>query len=349
MESRRIGALSVSTAGLGCASFGWFINERKARDVISVALDVGITHFDTADEYGEGVSEECLGRALGGRRSAVVITTKFGSRPPPGGSRPASAAWIRRACEASLARLKSDWIDLYLLHHPDKTTPIAETLTALGELKTAGKVREIGCSNFTPEQVSEAAAVSAALGIGGFQTVECGYSLLDRTAESTLIPECSRQGIPILPFFPLASGMLTGKYRRGDRHPEAGRLGQKLRGGLVRDYFPALLTDECFDIVEALERYAADHGHSLVELALGWLASKPYVASVIAGATSPEQLRSNVAAISSWSLTKDQQAEVANITRTDVSYLWLADSPAYSNPPDSVNRASAPSVPPLAG
>jgi aryl-alcohol dehydrogenase-like predicted oxidoreductase len=342
--TRMIGSLEVSTAGVGCGNFGLFIDEPKSRAVVEAALDLGITHFDTADVYGEGASEEFLGRALGARRREVVITTKFGASTPPDGIRPGSASWVRSACEASLARLNTDWIDLYLLHHPDPTTPIIETLGALSELQSAGKVREIGCSNFNPEQVDEASSVAAELGISGFKTVQNSYSLLDRTAESALIPTCRRLGIQILPYLPLASGMLTGKYRRGEKRPEAGRLALSLRGALVRDLFPALLIDESFDIVEALERYAKDRGHTLIELALAWLASKPYVASLIAGATSPEQLRENVKAMSSWNLTAADQSEIAGLTRVDVAYTWNAGFPSYAHLPDHIDGSSTPNV-----
>jgi aryl-alcohol dehydrogenase-like predicted oxidoreductase len=341
MQTRNIGSLKVSTAGLGCANFGWFIDEAQSHTVIRAALDAGITHFDTADQYGEGQSEECLGRALGAQRSKVVITTKFGTAVAPDGSRPGSAGWVRRACEASLVRLGTDWIDLYLLHHHDPTTPIGETLGALSELQSAGKIREFGCSNFNTEQLVEAATVAASMGIKGFRTIECGYSLLDRTAENTLIPTCVSQGIPIVPYFPLASGMLTGKYRRGDKNPADGRLAKTLRGGLVRDYFPALLTDECFDIVEALEQYAKERGRTLTGLALSWLASKPYIGSVIAGATSPQQLHSNIEAMSSWTMSESEQGDIENITRKDVSYLWLVGAPSYSQPPAGTDKSSA--------
>ena len=230
---------------------------------------------------------------FGARRSRVVITTKFGSSAPEN-TRPGGAEWVKRACEASLERLKTDWIDLYLIHRPDPATPIAETLGALRNLQSAGKVREIGCSNVTPEQLDEAASVAAEMGMEGFRTVQNSYSLLDRTPEATLIPTMDRLGLPMVPYLPLASGMLTGKYRRDQGQPETGRLARSFHGTPLRDFFPGLLTEQCFDVVDGLADYARGHGHTLVELALGWLASKPYVASVIAGASSPAQLRSNV-------------------------------------------------------
>jgi aryl-alcohol dehydrogenase-like predicted oxidoreductase len=344
VRTRMIGSLEVSTAGLGCANFGMFIDESTTRAVVDAALDVGVRHFDTADVYGDGASEEFLGRALGARRADVVITTKFGAIAPPDGNRPASAGYVKRACDASLARLGTDWIDLYLVHHPDPDTPIAETLGALAELQSTGKVREIGCSNFTPEQVGKAAIAAAEIGIDGFRTVQNSYSLLDRTAENHLVPACSRLGISILPYFPLAAGLLTGKYRHGAELPDGARLGMTLRGSQVRDFFPALMIEECFDIVEALKTYAEDRGHTLLELALGWLASKPYVGGLIAGATSPDQVRANVEAVSSWSLTASEVADVEGLTRVDVAFTWHAGGPSYSRPPDYVDPASAADV-----
>ena len=342
--TRRIGSLDVSLAGLGCGNFGFFSDESQSTAVVHAALDLGITHFDVADVYGEGLAETFLGRALGRRRSEVVITTKFGSSSPPGGPRPGSAAWAKRACEASLQRLGTDWVDLLLLHQPDPGNPIVETLQALGELRTQGKVREIGCSNFDAEQLEEAAAAAASLGIAGFVTVQNSYSLLDRTAEAALLPTMERLGVSLLPYMPLASGMLTGKYRRDSRRTEEGRLARELRGATVRDYFPALLTDGCFDVVEALERYARLHGRSLVELALSWLASKPYVASVIAGAQSPEQLRQNLAAMDAWPLSPADLREVERIAPDDVSFPWNAGFPSYARLPPGIERGYAPDI-----
>jgi aryl-alcohol dehydrogenase-like predicted oxidoreductase len=344
MDSRLIGSLEISTAGLGCGNFGIFIDEPKTRLVVDAAFDAGVRHFDTADVYGDGASEEFLGRALGTRRNEVVITTKFGAIAPPDGVRPGSATHVSRSCDASLRRLDTDWIDLYLLHHPDPQTPIVETLAVLDELKTAGKVREIGCSNFTPEQLEEAAAAARELGMSGFQTVQNSYSLLDRTAETALVPLCRRLRVPMLPYLPLASGLLTGKYRRGQGVPDGARLGMTLLGSQVRDYFPGLLIEECFDVVDALQHYAEDHGHTLLELALGWLVSKPYVAGVIAGATSPEQVRANVDAMSNWTLTDDEQAEVEALSRGDVAFTWHVGTPSYSMPPAGADQTAAPDV-----
>ncbi len=341
---RRVGSLSVSTAGLGCGNLGMFIDEPETRAVVNAALDLGINHFDTADVYGEGLSEEYLGRALGAHRPEVVIATKFGAANPPTGIRPASAGWVRRSCDASLRRLKTDWIDLYWQHQPDPATPIGETLAVLGDLQTEGKVREIGCSNFSPDQLDEAALAAADLGIPGFCAVQNSYSLLDRTAEAKFIPAATRLGAQLVPYLPLASGMLTGKYRRQEKQPHSGRLAMELRGSLVRSYFPALLSDQCFDVVEALQEYALERGRSLIDLALSWLASKPYVASVIAGATSPEQLRSNVTSMFAWQMTDDEERDVARITRADVAFTWNAGSPPYSQLPEGVDLIAVPNV-----
>jgi len=312
--------------------------------VVDAALDAGVVHFDTADVYGDGLSEEFLGRALGTRRQDVAITSKFGAAPPPDGMRPGSASWVRLACEGSLARLGTDWIDLYLLHHPDPGTPIRETLEALTELQAAGLVREIGCSNFDPAQLEEAAAAAAELGISGFQGVQNSYSLLDRTPEEALVPVCLELGVVLIPYMPLASGLLTGKYRASQSSPPTGRLGLTLRGKRVSDYMPGLLTEDCFEIVAGLERYAAERAHTLIELALGWLVSKSYVASVIAGATSADQLRANVAATQAWVLSDQEQRDVAALTRPDVAYTWNVGFPAYAGVPDGVDATLLPDV-----
>jgi aryl-alcohol dehydrogenase-like predicted oxidoreductase len=333
MQMRTIGSLRVSLAGLGCANFGWWVDEPRSRAVIHAALDAGINAFDCADEYGEGRAEEYLGRALGTHRRDIVLITKFAGAVPADGSRPGSASWVRRSCENSLKRLGTDWIDLYLLHHPDPKTPIAETLEALRSLQKEGKVREVGCSNMTPEEVQEAAIASQSLNMDGFRALECGYSLLDRTVENTMVPKCQELNMPVLPYFPMASGMLTGKYRRGQQPAATGRMELNLFGTKVRDYFPALFTDQCFDVVESLERYAQARNRSLRELALAWVASRPWVASVISGATSPEQLSQNVAAMSDWTLSESEQAEVAALTTTEYAFTWLLGAPSYTRPP----------------
>ncbi len=347
MKMRSIGGLQVSLAGLGCASFGWWVDEPQTQAVVHAALDAGVNLFDCADEYGEGRCEEYLGRALGSRRNDVNILTKFAGGTPGDGTRPGSAAWIRHSCEKSLARLNTDRIDLYLIHHPDPLTPIAETLEALRDLQQEGKVREIGCSNMMPEELQEAASAAAQLGMTGFATVETSYSLLDRTAETSMVPACERLDVPILPYFPLASGMLTGKYRRGEVEKQDGRLNKDLLGLKVKDYFPALFTDQCFNLVESLERYARDHGHSLSQLALAWVASRPWVGSVIAGATSSHQVTQNAAAVLDWELTPAQQAEIAVLTTADYAYTWIHGMPAYTQPPPGTVTDVVPRVDPV--
>ena len=343
MLTRNFGSLEVSVAGLGCGNFGFCSDEVQSATVVNAALDAGITHFDTADVYGEGLSEEFLGRALGKRRDDVVVTTKFGSFTQDE-LRPGSATWVRRACEASLKRLGTDRIDLYLMHQPDPVTPIEETLEALRALKAEGKIREIGCSNFDASQLQQAADAADALGMDCFCTVQNSYSLLDRTAEKALMPTAERLGATLFPYLPLASGMLTGKYRRDRSNEAGGRLGKSLRGTTVSDYFPALMLDESFDIVEALERYAFEPGHTLVELALSWLASKPFVTSVIAGATSAEQVGANVAAISAWPMDEAVQRAIGDLTRDDVAFTWNAGFPSYAKLPEGADPSAVPDV-----
>lgn len=295
METRKIGALNVSVVGLGCNNFGWHIDEAATGEVVDAALDAGINFFDTADIYGGTKSEEFLGRVLKGRRDKVVLATKFGIRiddERPGGARP---AYLRQAVEDSLRRLQTDHLDLYQLHRPDDSTPIAETLEALDALVTAGKVREIGCSNFSAAQLREAEA--AAKSGARFVSVQNEYSLLDRSPEAEVLPECARLGIAFLPYFPLASGLLTGKYRKGKPRPEGTRIQAEGR-------FSELLTDTNIDRVEAWTAFAEARGHTLLELAFAWLLRQPTVASVIAGATSAAQIRSNAAA-ANWQLTEE--------------------------------------------
>jgi aryl-alcohol dehydrogenase-like predicted oxidoreductase len=294
MQTRRIGSLEVSVVGLGCNNFGSRIDEARTREVIDAALEVGITFFDTADIYGGTDSETFIGRALEGRRDAVVIATKFGMRRDPHVPGGASPAYVRSAIDASLSRLRTDRIDLYQLHEPRPETPIAETLGVLDELVREGKVREIGCSNFSTEQIREAA--DAATG-ARFVSVQNELNLLDRADVDDGLAEAERQGLAYLPYFPLASGRLTGKYRRTEAVPDGSRLGRWYDDEERAD----ALSDEVFDRVEALERFATAHGHTLLELAFAWLLGHGPVASVIAGATSAEQVRSNVAA-AGWTL-----------------------------------------------
>ena len=295
MERRRIGSLEVSVVGLGCNNFGWRIDKNATRAVVETALDGGINFLDTADMYDTGKSEEYLAEALRGRRNEVVLATKFGFSMGEGKSG-ASPAYVRQALDASLLRLRTDRIDLYQLHTPDKATPIADTLAALDGLVKAGKIREIGCSNFSAEQLREAG--------NRFASVQNEYSLFHRAPEADVLPECKRLGISFIPYFPLANGLLTGKYRKGHPPPENSR---------GKDGFgPTVFTDRNLDIVESLIRFAAQHGHSLLELAVSWLAAQDTVASVIAGARTPEQAKMNAGA-ASWKLTKSELAEVDEI------------------------------------
>ena len=315
-ELRSVGSLEVSIAGLGCNNFGMRIDAEQAKAVVDAALDAGVNSFDTAESYGGGHSEEFLGAALGARRGDAVITTKFGSAPFNAGAgdaelAPGGAVNVRRAVEGSLGRLGADHIDLYLLHRPDPTTPIGETLTALNELVDAGKVREIGCSNFSAAMLDEAALVAAENGLRPFVNVQNHYSLLDRAVEQDALPAIERLGMTLMPYFPLASGVLTGKYTRGEPAPEGTRL------AAWGDRLKWTMTDERLDIVERLDTYARDHGHTLTELALSWLAGSPVVVSVIAGATTPEQVRANAAATSAWVMTDAERAQIDVLARLD--------------------------------
>ncbi len=303
METRRIGSLTVSVAGLGCNNFGMGLDYQSSEAVVRAALDAGINFFDTADIYGGTKSEEFIGRALAGRRQAVVLATKFGL-PIDDTRKGAGPAYVRQAVEDSLRRLATDRIDLYQLHQPDPATPIADTLGALGDLVCTGKVREIGCSNFSVAQLNEAEA-AVAPGAARFVSVQNEYSLLHREPEREVLAACERLGLAFLPFFPLASGLLTGKYSSGAPAP----AGTRLTHAWAAKRF---LTDDRLDRVEALRRFAESRGHSVLELAVSWLLRRPVVASVIAGATSPEQVRANVQAVS-WRLTDAELAEIDRI------------------------------------
>jgi aryl-alcohol dehydrogenase-like predicted oxidoreductase len=301
METRRIGSLEVTVVGLGCNNFGGRLDEAATAHVVDAAIEAGINFFDTADIYGGTKSEEFVGRALKTRRASVVIATKFGIKideQRPGGARP---EYIRQAAEDSLRRLETDYIDLYQLHRPDPDVPIADTLGALNELVQAGKVREIGCSNFSVAQLREAEA--AAPGKAHFVSVQNEYSLFHRAPEEDgVLAECERLGQGFLPYFPLASGLLTGKYRKGQPTPEGTRLSGNTKS----------LTEENLNRVEALIQFAEARGHTILELAVSWLLTRPAVASVIAGATKPEQVKANVAA-SHWRLNQEDLAEIENL------------------------------------
>ena len=308
MEQRRIGSLSVTAVGIGCNNFGARIDEKRTEEVVNAALAAGINFFDTADAYGEGKSEELLGRFLGSRRSQVIVATKFGLEMAGQGSG-ARPEYIRKAFDASLRRLKTDYIDLYQLHKPDPDVPIAETLGALDDLVKAGKVREIGCSNFSVQHLREAAAARTAHpGSARFESVQNEYSLLHREPEEGVLAECQRQHLAFLPFFPLMSGLLTGKYRKGQPIPQGTRVAKFER-------YRKLLTEENLDKVEALIGFAESRGHTVLELAFSWLLAREVVASVIAGASSARQVADNAAA-ARWKLTADDLHEIDSLLRT---------------------------------
>ncbi len=311
MQHRNLGrsGLRVSAVGLGCNNFGGRIGLEESRAVVHAALDAGITLFDTADVYGErGGSETALGEILGARRQDIVLATKcampMSDDDAPGlEKRGASRRYVTQAVEASLKRLRTDWIDLYQIHRPDPLTPIEETLRALDDLVRAGKVRYVGCSNFAPWQVADAQWTAREIGSTAFVSCQDELSLVVRGAERELIPCMERFGLGLLPYFPLASGLLTGKYRRNSTLPEGTRLANTQR--LAERY----LTDRNWPIAERLGDVAERAGRSMTELAFSWLLSRPTVSSVIAGATRPEQVRENAAA-AGWTLSAEELAAV---------------------------------------
>lgn len=291
MENRSIGNLVVSSVGLGCNNFGLRIPEPESREVIFTALEAGVTLFDTADVYGRGQSEEILGAALAGRRDQVTIATKFGYPLDGPGSEDASATNVRKSIEASLRRLQTDYVDLYQLHRLDPRTPPAETLEALHMLVEKGVVREIGCSDFGAADIEQWATAAWEGHTADFVSVQNEYSLLHRSPEHEVLAACDEFGLVFLPYYPLADGLLTGKYRAGLPPPPGTRLA-KLQG----ERLERTVSDERFEIVAALTALADEAGRSVLDLAIGWLCSRPRLASVIAGATKPEQVRANIAA-----------------------------------------------------
>jgi len=301
VETRTIGSLDVSVVGLGCNNFGMRIGRKETAAVVGAALDAGITLFDTADIYGGTKSESYLGAALGARRDEIVLATKFGV-PYEGHEGGASAAYVRTALEDSLTRLGTDRVDLYQLHAPDPETPVAETIGVLAELVDEGKIRQFGCSNFSAAMVVEAAAATPP-GRPGFVSVQNQYNILSREPEDEVLPECGRLGMTFLPYFPLASGLLSGKYRAGEPPPEGTRL------AAMGERAASQLSDERLARVAALDALAQRHGNGVLDLAFGWLLSRRVVASVIAGATRPEQVAANVAA-GQWRPGDDVLAEV---------------------------------------
>ena len=287
--------LQVTRVGLGCNNFGGRLDLERTRAVVEAALEAGITFLDTADIYGGGGSERFLGEILEGRRDQVVLATKFGMGPDEGMAR-GSREYIRQALAASLERLRTDYVDVYYYHQPDETTPVAETIGAMRELVEEGRVRAIGVSNFSVEQLDEAVAA------GPVAALQNHYNLLEREAEADVLPRCAELGVGFVPYFPLASGLLTGKYRRGEPPPQGTRLSGRSEA----------LSDSAFDRIEALEAFAQERGHTLLELAIAGLASQPGVVSVIAGATAPEQVRANAAA-ADWELSADDLAALRDL------------------------------------
>jgi len=312
MEKRKLGAsgIEVSLVGLGANNFGGRIDLEASRLVIHRALDRGITLIDTADAYGHrGGSEEILGKTLGPRRKDIVLATKFGLAMDDAGKlRGASRRYIVQAVEASLKRLKTDWIDLYQLHRPDAQTPIEETLRALDDLVKSGKVRAIGCSNLSAAQLAEALTVAERNKLAAFVTAQDEYSLLERGLEKDRLPAMRKHGVMLLPYFPLASGLLTGKYKRNAPMPAGTRLARNPPRGAGM-----FINARNWRLVEALEAFVAARGRTLLELAMSWLASRPYVPSIIAGATKPEQIEQNIAAVG-WTLSPADLAEIDHIT-----------------------------------
>jgi aryl-alcohol dehydrogenase-like predicted oxidoreductase len=307
MEMRKLGpnGPEVSLVGLGTNNFGWRIDLEASRKVIDRALDLGVTHFDTADIYGNsGGSENSIGAVLGNRRQRVFLATKFGK--PMAGSdekRRGNRRYVAAAVDASLQRLKTDWIDLLWMHEPDPATPIEETFGALEELRRQGKIRHLGASNFSPAELEAAAAAAKKLGIAGFIATQDEYSLTARGYETSLAPALAKLKLGLVPYFPLGGGALTGKYRKSAPLPQGARHSSGSSHFL----------DPHWDKIEALNGFAEKHGHTLAELAMSWLAARPLVASIIAGATRPEQVEANAKAVN-WKLTPAEIAEVDRIT-----------------------------------
>jgi aryl-alcohol dehydrogenase-like predicted oxidoreductase len=306
MEIRRLGSTGpqVSVVGLGCNNFGMKLDQRQTTAVVHAALDAGITHFDTAESYGGGQSEVFLGRALGGRRDSVLVATKFAARPEGEPYRPGVLRRrILEGCDISLSRLGTDHTDLYYHHHPDPEAPVEEALETLMELTASGKVVHAACSNYGAALVDEAVTAARRLGFTGFVADQVHWNLLSREVEDETVPALRDHGLGIVPFFPLESGLLTGKYVEGEDWPEGSRLAALPR-------FAKVATKENLARVGRLAAYAGSRGHSLLELAFGWLLSQGGVASVIAGATAPEQVMANVQAGTAWRLSEEEMAEV---------------------------------------
>lgn len=302
VEKRLIGGprgLEVSLIGLGCNAFGRRVSEAETHAILDAAIDAGIDFLDTAETYGDGQSEAFMGTGLTGKRDQVFIASKFGfSKSHVEGKPPGSPENIRAALEESLKKLQTDRIDLYQLHRPDTATPVAETMGALEDLVTEGKIRYYGCSFYSGKQMQEAVSMAKRNNLKGFVTAQNAWNVLFRDIESDLIPVCEAEGITILPYYPIAKGLLTGKYRRGSTAPGGSRLADE-----------SDLADADFDVLEQLEAYAKDHGHDLLTLAISWLAAQSVTASIIAGASKPEQPGANVAA-ARWKMTAANLSEI---------------------------------------
>ena len=312
MQFKPLGSsgIEVSAVGLGCMNFGMMCDQSTTNDIVAAALDAGVNFFDVADIYGgpHGKAEELLGKAMWGKRDNIVLATKFGAKQAGGGGAApggGSRDYIVQAVEDSLTRLGTDYIDLYQHHFPDQETPVDETLRALDDLVQQGKVRAIGCSNYSGAMLAEAAGFAAGNGSAPFVTAQNRYSLLTRDIETDLVPVAVEHDVGILPYFPLESGLLTGKYRKEEKAPADTRFGKWGGGGIFA-------SDERYSIVDELREYGESIGHSVLDLAIGWLAAQPYVSSVIAGVTKPEQIRGNVAA-ADWEPTPEQMARIAGI------------------------------------
>ncbi len=306
MELRALGSsdLKLPLVGLGCNNFGGRMDLQTTRTVVEAAIGFGITHLDTADVYGgNGKSEDFIGQVLGANRTKVVLATKFGKLSEAVAGTRGTRAYVLKAADASLKRLRTDWIDLYYMHEPDPQTPIAETLQALEELRKAGKIRYAAASNFSAAQLNEAVAEAKRLGVPGFVGTQDEYSLVERGIEKELLPAITKAGLGLVPYFPLGGGALTGKYRKGQPLPE----GARHSGGSDRFLGPN------WDLIEKLHDFADKRGHTLLELAMSWLAAKPGVASIIAGATKVHQLEANAKSVT-WKLTPAEMAEVDTLT-----------------------------------
>lgn len=308
MEYRALGQLQVSVVGLGCNNFGMRLDAAGTKEVVDAALDAGINYFDTAESYGTGMSEEYLGQAIRGRRDKVIVASKWGHTVSLAeGERGGDPAQIRARLDASLARMGTDYIDHYQLHRPDPLTPAAETLGCLSELQAEGKIREIGCTHFEAADLRDSHAAATGSGVAMYPSVQNYYSLLTRDPETNgVFDACAEFGIAFVPYFPLESGLLTGKYRLGQDRPEGARLTN------WGDRAASFIDDDKLAIVERLVTWAEARDHTLLDLAISWHTSHPLVASVIAGATKPEQIDANVAA-GTWKLTADDRDEVNNL------------------------------------